>query len=237
MTTDERNDLVLEHLEIVKKGVHRIVGRIPALVDTDDLASDGVLGLMDAIDKFEPDRAVKFKTYAEVRVRGAILDSLRRLDWAPRALRRRGREVNRAFDQISQKFGRRATDEELAAALGETLEGLHALVDQLDSLSIGSFDPMETDEGQMDLSAELATIDPHILLDADEITRILAQAVEELPGRERRVVELYYYEGMPMKAIASELIVHESRVSQLHARAVHRLRSKLEPFGITDLDR
>ena len=236
MTTDERNDLVLEHLEIVKKGVHRIVGRIPSLVDTEDLASDGVLGLMDAIDKFEPERSVKFKTYAEVRVRGAILDSLRRLDWAPRALRRRGREVSRASDQLSQKFGRRASDEELANALGVTLESLHALIDQLDGLAMGSFDPLETDEGQLDL-AEHATIDPQIHLDANEVARILAQAIEDLPERERRVVGLYYYEGRAMKEIASDLNIHESRVSQLHARAVQRLRSKLEPIGITGWER
>jgi RNA polymerase sigma factor for flagellar operon FliA len=191
----------------------------------------GVLGLLDAIDKFEPDRNVKFKTYAEVRVRGAILDSLRNLDWAPRSLRKKSKDLERVYNELGQKLGRPATDEEVSAALGENLDDFHALVDQLHGLTIGSFEgPMDSDEkgeGQINYYPDDGSNDPYLRFETKEVTTILAEAIDSLPERERMVLSLYYYEEFTMKEIGTLLGVNESRVSQIHTKATLRLRGKL----------
>src|SRR5215467_13521563 len=140
MTTAERDSLIVETLPLIKHIAHRVATRLPSNVELHDLINAGVLGLLDAIDKFEPERNVKFKTYAEVRIRGAILDSLRNLDWAPRSLRKKSRDLERTYADLSQKLGRPATDEEVSEAMGENIEDFHALIDQLHGLTIGSFE-------------------------------------------------------------------------------------------------
>ena len=140
MTTAERERLIIEHLSLIKHIAHRVATRLPASVEISDLVNAGVLGLIDAVDKFEPERGVKFKTYAELRVRGAMIDSLRDVDWAPRSLRRKSRDLERIYGELEQKLNRPATDEEICKALGQNLEGFHTLLDQLNGLTIGSFD-------------------------------------------------------------------------------------------------
>jgi RNA polymerase sigma factor for flagellar operon FliA len=140
MSPAEREALIIEHLSLIRHVAHRVATRLPSSVEIGDLVNAGVIGLLDAVEKFEPERGVKFKTYAELRVRGAIIDSLRNLDWAPRSLRRRGRDLERVYGELEQKLGRPASDEEVSEALGENLEDLHALLDQLNGLSIGSLD-------------------------------------------------------------------------------------------------
>ena len=131
MTPMEREALIVETLPLIRQIAHKMAMRLPSTLETRDLVNAGVLGLLDAIDKYEPERGVKFKTYAEVRIRGAILDSLRSLDWAPRSLRKKGRDLSRTHAELTQKLGRPATDEEVSEALGESLEDYYALVDQL----------------------------------------------------------------------------------------------------------
>jgi RNA polymerase sigma factor for flagellar operon FliA len=146
MTVAEREKLIIEHLSLIKHVAHRVATRLPASVEIGDLVNAGVIGLLDAVDKFQPQRGVKFRTYAELRVRGAIIDSLRDLDWAPRSLRRRGRDLERVYGELEQQLGRPATDEEVAKTLGQDIKEFHALLDQLNGLSIGSFDDSYQDD-------------------------------------------------------------------------------------------
>src|SRR3989449_7879482 len=146
MTHAQRDALIQETLPLIKHIAHRVAIRLPSSVEIRDLINAGVLGLLDAIDKFEPERKVKFKTYAEVRIRGAILDSLRNLDWAPRSLRKKSKDLERMYSELSQKLGRPATDEEVSEALGEDIEDYHALVDQLHGLTLGSFENLTDSE-------------------------------------------------------------------------------------------
>jgi RNA polymerase sigma factor for flagellar operon FliA len=231
MTDDEREALTVESLPLIKHIAHKVAIRLPSTVEMRDLINAGVLGLLDAIDKFEPERGVKFKTYAEVRIRGAILDSLRDLDWAPRSLRRKSKDLEKAYLDLGQKLGRPATDEEVAAALGANIEEFHALVDQLHGLTVGSFenpsDAEERGESQINYYPDDGSNDPAARFESKELSEILAEAIESLPERERMVLSLYYHEEFTMKEIGALLGVNESRVSQIHTKATLRLRGKL----------
>jgi RNA polymerase sigma factor for flagellar operon FliA len=231
MSDAEREALIVDSLPLIKHIAHKVAMRLPATVEMRDLVNAGVLGLLDAIDKFEPERGVKFKTYAEVRVRGAILDSLRDLDWAPRSLRKKSKDLERAYAELGQKLGRPATDEEVAAALGEDMDNFHALIDQLHGLTVGSFEaPSDADEkgeGHVNYYPDDGSNDPYARFETKQITAMLAEAIDALPERERMVLSLYYYEEFTMKEIGTLLGVNESRVSQIHTKATLRLRAKL----------
>jgi len=235
MSDNERESLIVESLPLIKHIAHKVAMRLPSTVEMRDLVNAGVLGLLDAIDKFEPERGVKFKTYAEVRIRGAILDSLRDLDWAPRSLRKKSKDLEKIYAELGQKLGRPATDEEVSSALGENLEDFHALVDQLHGLTIGSFETLgESDdksEGQINYYPDDGANDPYAKFESKEITGMLAEAIDTLPERERMVLSLYYYEEFTMKEIGTLLGVNESRVSQIHTKATLRLRGKLSKMA------
>src|SRR5437762_4145983 len=234
MTHAQRDALIQETLPLIKHIAHRVAIRLPSNVEIRDLINAGVLGLMDAVDKFEPERNVKFKTYAEVRIRGAILDSLRNLDWAPRSLRKKSKDLERTYAELSQKLGRPATDEEVSEALGEDIEDYHALVDQLHGLTLGSFENLsdsEDSENYVNYYPDDGTNDPYVKFESHELTSLLAAAIEDLPEKERLVLSLYYYEEFTMKEIGTLLGVNESRVSQLHTKATLKLRGKLSKGG------
>src|SRR5947209_7152667 len=238
MTHAQRDALIQETLPLIKHIAHRVATRLPANVEIRDLINAGVLGLLDAIEKFEPERNVKFKTYAEVRIRGAILDSLRNLDWAPRSLRKKSKDLEKTYAELSQKLGRPATDEEVSEAMGEDIEDYHALVDQLHGLTLGSFEKLsdsEESENFINYYPDDGTNDPYVKFESNELTGMLAEAIEDLPEKERLVLSLYYYEEFTMKEIGALLGVNESRVSQLHTKATLRLRGKLVKL-IPDVD-
>jgi RNA polymerase sigma factor for flagellar operon FliA len=227
----DRDALVTDCLPLVKFIAHRISSRLPAHVDVDDLIHSGILGLMDAVKKFEPDRNVKFKTYAEQRIRGAILDGLRDLDWVPRSLRRKKKDIETAYHLLEQQHGRAASDEEVAAHLGLTLEELQHSLDDLKGVTLGTFiDAGENGEGENLISfvPDPDGENPHILLQARELKTILKTAVDRLPTKERFVVQLYYFDELTMKEIGTLLNITESRVSQLHTKSMLRLRGKLK---------
>jgi RNA polymerase sigma factor for flagellar operon FliA len=227
----DRDSLITECLPLVKFIAHRISARLPAHVDVDDLIHSGILGLMDAVKKFEPDRNVKFKTYAEQRIRGAILDGLRDLDWVPRSLRRKKKDIETAYHLLEQQNGRAATDEEVAAHLGLTLDDLHHSLDDLKGVTLGTFmDAGENGEGENLISfvPDPDGENPHILLQTKEVKNILKTAVDRLPTKERFVVQLYYFDELTMKEIGTLLNITESRVSQLHTKSMLRLRGKLK---------
>ena len=243
MTAMEREHLLVEHLPTVRYLARRIHERLPQHVELDDLVSAGMVGLIDAFSKFDHKKKVQFKSYAQFRVRGAILDSLRTLDWSPRELRRKGRAVEEAIRATTQRLGRAPAEQEVAAEMSLSLSGYQTLLGDLKGLEIGSLH-MERTEDSGD--EELAYIpgapedDPLFRCLKGEMKQRLADAIEDLPEKERLVLTLYYYEELTMKEIGLTLGVVESRVSQIHSSAVVRLRSalaSLRPRGATELKR
>ncbi len=227
---NNREQIIKDYVPLVKFVAHRIASRLPSHVELDDLINSGILGLMDAIEKFEPARNIKFKTYAELRVKGAILDGLRELDWVPRSLRRKKKDIEVAYHSLEQQMGRAATDEEVAAHLGVPLEELHKNLDELKGVTLGTFVEVGEDgEGESLISfvPDPDAEDPHQTFQASEIKEILKDAMEVLPKKEKFVVQLYYFDELTMKEIGTLLNITESRVSQLHTKAMLRLRGKL----------
>jgi RNA polymerase sigma factor FliA len=222
----EREALVEAHLPQVKFLAERLAAKLPPTVDRDDLIGAGVMGLLDAADKFDPARGVQFKTYAELRVRGAMLDSLRSLEWVPRSLRQRARALETAYRKLEQECGRPAEEEEVAAALGLSLTELHALLKELPALTLLGLEGSEWHYLTQQIPDDPLR-NPQALYEAAEGRHRLIQAIDRLPERERQVVALYYLEELTMKEVGAVLGITESRVSQLHTQAVLRLRGAL----------
>jgi len=226
----DRDVLIEAHLPQVKYIAERLAAKLPPSVDRDDLIGAGLIGLLDAVDKFDPSRGVLFKTYAEMRVRGAMLDSLRDLDWAPRSMRRRAREVEAAYLRIERERGRTAHEEEVALALGLSMQEFQILLGELRGLTVTGLDGSDDDEIGARSRANIPTDSSHTplaLYEQAEMRDHLTAAVEALPERERQVVALYYVEELTMKEIGAVLGVTESRVSQIHTQSVIRLRAAL----------
>lgn len=229
----EQDQLVQDHLRLVQMVARRMASRLPAHVELDDLVHFGVLGLLDAAKKYQPDREVQFKTYAELRIKGAIVDGLRELDWMPRSLRRRKRDIGQARERLEQRLGRSASREELAAEMGLTEEELQRMMDELE----GPGDPLsepgldETAEGLAGLLPDLDTEDAHSQIETREREELVQKAVEALPRKERFVIQLYSFADLTMKEIGTLLNLTESRVSQLYAQAMENLRKELEGQG------
>jgi RNA polymerase sigma factor for flagellar operon FliA len=222
----DRERLVQETLPLVARVASAIGSRLPHSVEMSDLTQAGVLGLLDAADKFDRDRGVRFQTYAELRVRGAILDSLRSLDWVPRSLRRLKRELQNAESRLEGRLGRKPTDEELAAVMEVSPADLRAARERVRRSEIAS-GTSETFDRVVALAIDPSSPDPEELLQRREIERLLARAIERLSGRERLVIALYYHEELTMKEVGRILGVNESRVSQIHSKAVGKLRLRL----------
>lgn len=196
----------------------------------DDLVSTGIVGLIGAIDRFDPSHGVKLKTYAEYKIRGAILDSLRGLDWAPRQQRRRTRQIEAAIMEVEQRLQRAPSEDEIASELGISVEDYREWLVDSRTLTLGSLDASPPDDDGRNLLRYVADSEeswPSALLERAELERILAQALERMPGVERTVLTLYYHEELTLREIASVLKVHESRVSQLKTQAILRLRTMM----------
>jgi RNA polymerase sigma factor for flagellar operon FliA len=232
--SDEQERLLLEHLPVVRFLARRIHERLPQHVDIEDLVSAGVVGLMDAFAKFDPTKKVQFRSYAQFRIRGAILDSLRTLDWSPRELRRKGRAVEEAIRVLTARLGHAPGEPEVAAEMGIELDEYQQLLGELKGLEIGTLH-MERNEDSGD--EELAYVpgkpeeDPLFRCLKGELQERLTEAITHLPDRERLVMTLYYYEEMTMREIGLALGVVESRVSQVHASAVVHLRAALRDLA------
>jgi RNA polymerase sigma factor FliA len=226
-----RDQLLLEHLPQVQYIARRIHDRLPPQVLLEDLVHAGILGLMDAVRKYDPSKNVQLKHYAEFRIRGAILDSLRQVDWSPRTLRRQGRRLEQAISDCKGRFGRDPTEPEIAAELNMTLEDLQHLMGDLRGLDIGSLqaDSNEPGSGEEALQYRPGSEeeDPFHQTLRSEMTGLLAKAVGELPDRERQVLALYHFEELTMKEVGAALGIGESRVSQIHTAALLRLRVRL----------
>jgi RNA polymerase sigma factor FliA len=229
-TAADRDRILMEHLPTVRYIARRIHERLPQHVELDDLISAGVVGLIDAFEKFDHGKNVQFKSYAQFRVRGAILDSLRMLDWSPRELRRKGRAVEEAIRSVTQRLGRAAAETEIALEMKLSLGEYQQLLGDLKGLEIGSLhEERSEDSGDEELSYVPGSPeeDPLFRCLKGELKQRMVDAIEELPEKERMVLTLYYYEELTMKEIGQTLGVVESRVSQIHSSAVIRLRIAL----------
>ncbi|MQA61282.1 MAG: FliA/WhiG family RNA polymerase sigma factor [Actinophytocola sp.] len=232
-----RDRLVLHYAPLVKYVAGRVGTGLPTHIDTGDLVGSGIFGLVDAIEKFDPDRGWKFETYAMQRIRGAILDELRSQDWVPRVIRSRAREVERALERLGAKLHRTPTDVELAAELEISVAELRDLYGQLRLTSVVALEDLVAagkESGAVfdSIQDDDATDPVSVLVDQDN-RRQLAEAISQLAERDRIVVSLYYFESLTLAEIGKVLGVTESRVSQLHTRAVLRLRAKLtEQAGV-----
>jgi RNA polymerase sigma factor for flagellar operon FliA len=230
----EQERVLLEHLPIVRFLARRIHERLPQHVDIEDLISAGVVGLMDAFAKFDPAKKVQFRSYAQFRIRGAILDSLRTLDWSPRELRRKGRAVEEAVQALIARLGRAPGESEVAAEMGLGLDEYQLLLGELKGLEIGT---LHLERNEDSGEEELAYVpgrpdeDPLFRCLRGELEERLADAITKLPDRERLVMTLYYYEEMTMREIGLALGVVESRISQVHASAVVHLRAALKDLA------
>jgi RNA polymerase sigma factor for flagellar operon FliA len=228
-----RDRLILTYAPLVKYVAGRLGSGLPAHVDEGDLVSYGLLGLIGAIERYEPDRDVKFETYAIARIKGAIIDELRAMDWVPRSVRSRAREIERAIAQLEAKLGRAPTDEEIAGKVGITVEELEDSLTDIARSSIAALDELWTVSDGGDQVALIDTVedteapDPQMSLSHTEQREAIADAIARLPEREKLVVTLYYYEELTLREIGEVLGVTESRVSQLHTKAILRLKARL----------
>ena len=226
---EERERLILQHLPQVRLIARRIQERLPENISLEDLVSTGVLGLISAIDNFDPRFNVKLKTYAEYKIRGAILDSLRGLDWAPRQKRRKAKQIETAVSRAEQRLKRSPTEEEIAFELGVTLDEYHEWLVETRGLNIASLEYV-SGESSGDLLRYIADgqdNSPCSLLERAELERLVAAGIDGMPEIERTVLSLYFHDELTLREIAQVVNLHESRISQLKSQAILRLRSHL----------
>ena len=235
MSSEERERLIIEYAPLVKVIAGRLALKLPRHISQEDLVSSGIMGLLDAINKFDASKGVKLKSYAEFRIRGAMIDELRAMDWVPRAVRKSARMVEKAYMDVENREMRPASDEEVARELGMKMEEFHKLLEYVKGVSI-------INEYEFALRSHRANvIDPGYVgpnvsetplesLDKTEIRDVIAKGLDRLPQNERKIMSLYYYEELTMKEIGQIMGFTESRVSQLHTKAVMRLRGKLKGY-------
>jgi RNA polymerase sigma factor FliA len=235
-THDEaaRERLILHYSPLVKYVAGRVSVGLPATIEQADLVSYGIFGLIDAIEKFDIERGIKFETYAINRIRGAIIDELRAIDWIPRSVRFKAREVERALSELGSRLQRPPSDAELAEELGVSLDDLQEMLNQINLVSVVALDELLSVGGEkgesvslVDTLADAKAADPEMSFESEETRHILASAINVLPERERLVITLYYYEGLTLAQIGGVLGVTESRVCQMHTKAVLQLRNKM----------
>jgi RNA polymerase sigma factor for flagellar operon FliA len=237
-----RDRLILTYAPLVKYVAGRLGSGLPSHVDDDDLVSYGLLGLIGAIERYDPGRDIKFETYAISRIKGSIIDELRSMDWVPRSVRARARDIERAIAELEGKLGRAPSDAEIAKRIGSTEDELNESLSEIARTSIAALDELWTVSGG-DQIALIDTIedtdvpDPQAALSQTEMREAIADAIARLPEREKLVVTLYYYEELTLREIGEVLGVTESRVSQLHTKAILRLKARLTgPAAAAPLD-
>ena len=228
-----REYFVEKYSPLVKYVAGKVAIGMPQNVEFDDLASYGAFGLLDAIEKFDPEREIKFKTYAMTRIRGAIFDELRSIDWIPRSIRQKAKQVEETINMLENKLGHTVDDEDIAKEMGIPVEELHSLLTKISGTSMISLNDIwylgeDNDEiSFMETLESPVNLNPDALIEKEEIKSVIVEAIQHLPDKEKKVVVLYYYEDLTLKEIGEVLDVTESRISQLHTKAIMRLRGKL----------
>lgn len=228
-----RDAFIRQYAPLVKYVAGKVAASMPNSVEFDDLVGFGVFGLLDAIEKFDPEKNVKFKTYAVTRIRGAIFDELRSIDWVPRSVRQKTKEIEEAIVVLEATLGRPATDQEIAESLGISEDELLKTMLKISGTAVLSLNDVwfsgdDSDKISIGESIESpSSFNPDSSVEREEIKRVIVQSISELPEKEKKVLILYYYEDLTLKEIGQVLEVTESRVSQLHTKAILRLRAKL----------
>ena len=233
LSAEKRNELILTYTPLIKYIATRLAARLPAQVSLDDLISCGIIGLIDAINKFDVSKNVQFKTYAEFRVKGAMLDELRALDWVPRSIRRKTTDLEKAYADIEKQVGRPATDEEVAQNMGLSLDDFYKLLDETKSVSFMDIEFLrqkatEANDPTLAETFAMDDNDPFTAINLGQIRELIANAISDLPEKEKLTVSLYYQDELTMKEIGEVLGYTESRISQMHSKAMYRLRTKLK---------
>lgn len=232
-STQLRDKFIRQYMPLVKYVAGKLAVGMPGSVEFDDLVGFGQFGLLDAIEKFDPNKNVKFKTYAVTRIRGAIFDELRQLDWVPRSVRQKSREIEDTIVDLESKLGRTATDAEIAEKMGISENEYQQTIMKISGTSVLSLNDVwysGNDNEHMSIGDSIespASLNPDVIVEREEIRKIIVEAINELPEKEKMVIVLYYHEDLTFKEIGQVLEVSESRISQLHARANLRLRAKL----------
>ena len=228
-----RDKFIRQYMPLVKYVAGKVNTGMPDSVEFDDLVGYGQFGLLDAINKFDPDKNVKFKTYAVTRIRGAIFDELREQDWVPRSVRQKSREIEDTIVELEAKLGRTATDAEIAKSMGMTEGEYQSTVMKISGTSVLSLNDVwysSDDSDHMSIGDNIespTSLNPDVIVEREEVKRVIAQAIMELPENEKKVIILYYNEDLTFREIGQVLNVSESRISQLHTKANMRLKAKL----------
>ncbi|HQD50653.1 MAG TPA: FliA/WhiG family RNA polymerase sigma factor [Defluviitaleaceae bacterium] len=227
-----KDQLIMEYAPLVKYVAGRLNIYLGQSVEYEELVSYGVFGLIDAIEKFDFKKGVKFETYASLRIRGSIIDNIRKLDWVPRSLRQKNKEIEKTIMELETELGRTATDEELAQKMNISIEELHEIYKKTNLISLISLDEYIEQNNDYNISSEKspATEQPESYIEKQELKRILKESIEKLPEREQKILFLYYFEELTLKEISSIMGVSESRISQLHTKAITRLKTKLGKY-------
>lgn len=227
-TTKEK--LIVEYIELVKIIAGRLYVNYNHNVEYDDLVSYGIIGLIDAIEKFDITKNVKFETYANIRIRGAVVDQIRSLDWIPRSTRQKYKKVEAALEKLQNTHGDQYTEALLADELGISKTELYKTLNDISNLAVLSLEDTINESGTMDIKSENVEMDPQGSLDTKETEVQLKLQIGNLPEKEKMVISLYYYEELTYKEIASVMGISESRISQLHSKAIMKLKTKLKTF-------
>lgn len=238
LTMEEKSQYVEQYSPLIKYLADRLAARLPDHINKEDLMSSGVLGLIDAVDKFDPGRAIMFKTYAEFRIKGAMLDELRSLDWVPRSIRKKANQLEKLWQRLELELGRPPADEEAAEALSVTVSEYLKMLDEVRTINILDLDAFKAVDKTgaresrdiYDILADENALDALVMLSQGEVRDVLARAIEELAENERLVVTLYYHDELTMKEIGQVMGYTESRISQLHTKSLLRLRTKLRRY-------
>ena len=231
--SEKRDQIIVEYSSLIRYIAQKIASRLPSNIELDDLISCGVIGLMDAIDKYDPTRDNKFKTYAEFRIRGAMLDELRAQDWVPRSVREKAKLIERSYQKLESELGRAATDEEMCKELNINQEEFYSLLNKARSVSVLNIDDA-TSVGSGDkklmigLLENRRSLNPFFAVNFKKARERIKNGIKSLPERQRLVLSLYYYEDLNLKEIGQVLNVTESRVSQLHTQAIIQLKIRLK---------
>ncbi len=229
---DEREELIRNFLPLVKRVVHRLAGRLPAEVDLKEMLNSGIIGLVDALEKYDPKHETNFATYAQFRIRGTILDSFRVQDWVPRSLRQKAHKIENVYHKLEQELGRPAEDAEVAMALNVSLEEFHSMLGEVTGVVMLSIEELGFGHGEERFRADesLPNNKPDALTNIleNEKIEVIARALDRLPDKERLVITLYFYEELNLKEIGEIIGVTESRASQIRSRALIRLKSYLK---------
>jgi RNA polymerase sigma factor FliA len=236
LSVAERDQLIIRYAPWVKYIALRMAAKLPAHIQAEDLISAGIIGLIDALDKFNPTREVQFKTYAQIRIQGAMKDELRALDWASRSMRQKVKRLEQAYATLERELGRPPSSEEVASSLGIKMAVFEEMLDDVKGTTLVSLEELGQGPASEDKSALLEALltrqdqDPLEMLNLQDLKKALTVAIAELPEKERLVLSLYYFEELTMKEVGKVLNLTESRISQLHTQAVLRLRAKLKGY-------